>query len=92
MTNYEVWFNEQMKNPDFRKEYDSLGPEFELVNLIKKARSDRGITQKDLARITGVDQAIISKIETGSREPGIRTLERLANGLGYTFKLEPIRK
>jgi transcriptional regulator with XRE-family HTH domain len=47
------------------------------------------MTQKELARITGIDQAVISKIENGAREPGIRTLERLANGLGYTFKLVP---
>ncbi len=90
MTNYEQWFEEQMKDPEFKKEYDSLGPEYQLVNLITEARANRGITQKDLARITGIDQAVISKIETGAREPGIRTLEKLANGLGYTFKLEPI--
>ena len=92
MTNYEQWLKKQMNDPEFKREYDSLGPEYQLVNLISEARARRGITQKDLARITGVDQAVISKIETGAREPGIRTLERLANGLGYTFRLEPIKK
>ncbi|MBR3146784.1 MAG: helix-turn-helix transcriptional regulator [Eubacterium sp.] len=89
MTNYEKWFQDQMKDSEFKKEYDSLGPEYELIDLITTMRTDRGMTQKELARITGIDQAVISKIENGAREPGIRTLEKLANGLGYTFKLVP---
>lgn len=41
---------------------------------IKKARIDAGYTQKQIEEITGISQSILSKIESGDREPSIENL------------------
>lgn len=49
---------------------------------LRKIRKQRGLTQKDLERDTGVSQAIISKIERGTRpRTWLSTAAELARGL-----------
>lgn len=43
-----------------------------------KARKEIGITQKELSSITGITQGDISKLENGTANPSIRTLQRIA--------------
>lgn len=52
--------------------------------LLSMARKDKSITQKELSELTDIDQAIISKIETGKHLPRFDTLERIAKGLGIS--------
>ncbi|MCI6377067.1 MAG: helix-turn-helix domain-containing protein, partial [Clostridiales bacterium] len=47
-----------------------------------------GLTQKQLAEKTGIAQADISKLESGNANPSLRTLRRLAEGMGMQIKLE----
>jgi len=53
-----------------------------------EGRDEKNMTQQDLARITGIAQSDISKLENGSANPSLRTLRRLAAGLGKTIRLE----
>lgn len=87
-TNYEKFFCEQMKNPEVKKEYDALKAEYAIIQSIIDARKIAGITQKELAERTGINQADISKLENGNGNPSLRTLQRLAAGLGKTLKIE----
>ena len=80
--------NGQLKNPEFKKEWDALEPEYQIVKAMLDARSEKAITQKQLADITGIPQADISRLENGSANPSLRTLQRLADGLGMKLKLE----
>lgn len=86
--NYEKFFCEQMKNPEVKKEYDALEAEYAIIQSIIDARKIAGITQKELAERTGINQADISKLENGNGNPSLRTLQRLAAGLGKTLKIE----
>ena len=52
------------------------------------ARTAAGLTQKDLATRTGIAQADISRLENGNANPSLRTLQRLAEGMGMKLKLE----
>lgn len=88
MTNYRDFLNEQLKNPEFKKEYDALEPEFSIIQAMLDARTAAGLTQKDLAERTGIAQADISRLENGNANPSLRTLKRLAEGMGMTLKLE----
>ena len=56
--------------------------------MIKDEIMARGLTQKELAERTGIAQGDISKLENGNANPSIRTLQRLANGMGMTLKVE----
>ena len=46
---------------------------------LKKIRKDRGVTQIALQMQTGIEQALISKYETGERIPPTETLIILAD-------------
>lgn len=59
-----------------------------LAYAIQLARQQHSLTQKNLAEITGISQADISKLERGIGNPSISTLERLAKGLGKELVIE----
>lgn len=82
MTTFDEFLAKQMKDPEFKKEYDALEPEFEIIQAMIDARKNSGMTQKELADKTGIAQSDISKIENGNGNPSIRTLQRLAKGMG----------
>ena len=62
----------QMKNPEFAKEYESIQPEMDVIRAIIEARTSQNITQKELAERTGINQADISKLENGTRNPSVK--------------------
>ncbi len=86
--NYKDFLDEQMSDPELKKEYDRLQPEFAIIQAILDARKAAGLTQKDLADRTGIAQADISKLENGNANPSIKTLQRLADGMGMKLKVE----
>ena len=81
-------FEEQMKDAAFRKEWEALQPEMAIVKAMLDARKKTGMTQKELSEKTGIAQADISRLETGNANPSLKTLQRLAEGMGMTLKLE----
>lgn len=86
--NFRETLNEQMKNPEFKKEWDALEPEYQIIKAMLDTRNEKSITQKQLADITGIPQADISRLENGNANPSLRTLQRLADGMGMRLKLE----
>ena len=53
----------------------------EIGNAVLAARAKKGISQKELSDLTGIDQSDISKIERGVANPSVGTLRRLAEAL-----------
>ena len=88
MTNYNKFFEEQMKDAAFRKEWEALQPEMAIVKAMLDARKKTGMTQKELSEKTGITQADISRLENGNANPSLKTLQRLAEGMGMTLRLE----
>jgi len=86
--NFRETLNEQMKDPAFRAEWEALEPERQIIRAIIEGREANDFTQKQLAETTGITQADISRLENGTANPSLRTLKRLAAGLGMTLKLE----
>ena len=54
----------------------------EISNLIIKARTQAGLTQKQLAEISGLTQSNISNIEKGNKHPTIESLKKIADATG----------
>ena len=46
-----------------------------------ETRISKNMTQKELAEKTGIAQTEISKLENGTRNPSIKLLQRLADGM-----------
>ena len=84
--------DEQMKDAAFAKEYEAIQPEMDVIRAIVEARTSQNITQKELAERTGINQADISKLENGTRNPSINLLKRLAEGMGMVLKIEFVPK
>ena len=88
MSKFNDFLNEQLRDPEVKAEYDALEPEFAIIQAIIEARKASGLTQKELAERTGIAQSDISKLEGGNANPSIKTLQRLAAGMGMTMKIE----
>lgn len=84
--------NEQLQDPEFRKEYEAIQPEMDVIRAIVDARISQNLTQKELSEGSGINQADISKIENGTRNPSLNLLKRLADGMGMTLKIEFVPK
>lgn len=77
-----------MKDAEFRAEWEALEPERQIIRAIMEGREEKDLTQQQLAEATGITQADISRLENGTANPSLRTLKRLAAGMGKTLKLE----
>lgn len=78
---YEELHKEWMKNPEFRREYAKLEPEFQLARQIIAARQKRRMSQEQLAKKMGTGQAVISRLEGMSARPSLSLLARVAQAL-----------
>ena len=88
MSKFNQYLTEQLKDSAFKAEYDALEAEFAIIQAMITARQKTGMTQKQLAERTGIHQSDISKLERGNGNPSLRTLSRLAEGLGMKLKVE----
>lgn len=86
--NFRETWNERMKDPEFKKEWDALEPEYQIIKAMLNSRAEKSLTQQQLSQITGIPQADISRLENGNANPSLRTLQRLADGMGMKLKLE----
>lgn len=84
--------DEQMRDAEFVKEYEAIQPELDVIKAIVDARASQNLTQKELAERTGINQADISKLENGTRNPSVNLLKRLAEGMGMVLKIEFVPK
>ena len=57
-------------------------PGIAASDAVMAARAERGMTQMELSELTGINQADISRIERGTANPTVGTLEKIAAALG----------
>ena len=72
MSNFEEFLAEQLKNDEFRREYEELKPHFTIIKAIIK---------------TGISPKYISQLENGNANPSIKTLQKLAAAMGKQLKI-----
>ena len=84
---YKEFLDEKLKDPEFKKEWDELEPEFQLIKAMLQGREEQNLSQRQLADRTGVTQSDISKIESGEANPTLETLKKLAKGLGMNLSI-----
>ena len=92
MRTFNDMLDKQMQDDEFRKEYEAIQPEMDVIRAIVDARNSQNLTQKELAERTGINQADISKIENGTINPSLNLLKRLADGMGMALKIEFVPK
>ena len=75
-----------LKDPEIKKEYDRLQPEFALIDAIIKTRKSKQMTQSFLANRIGTKQSVISRLESGKTNPSVAFLRKLA--IEFNTRLE----
>ena len=88
MTTFNDFLKEQLKDPEIKAEYETLKPEFAIIQAMIDPRRLKGITQKELSGRTGIAHGDISKLENGNGNPSLKTLQRLARAMGMYLKIE----
>ncbi len=88
MTNWDVFKQKLLKDPEFRRLYEESQPEFEIAKAIIRARITRKMTQKQLAERMHTTQSVISRIEQARTSPSISFLKRLAVAINATLQVQ----
>lgn len=87
MTTWQEHKQELLKNPKFKEAYDALEPEYKLAREIIDARLSKKMTQEQLAQKAGVSRTVIARLESGTTNPTLGTINRVAGVLGKQVKL-----
>jgi ribosome-binding protein aMBF1 (putative translation factor) len=86
-----VKFNEVhhrlMKDEEFKLEYEKLKPRYDLIAQIIDARSKQNITQEELALRVGTQKSNISRFESGSYNPSLDFVTKLARCLDMEINI-----
>ena len=84
---FKEYLNEQLKDPEFKKEWEDFQPELELMKQVIGERMEQNISQRELADRMGTKQANISRLENGNANPSLDFLKRLAKALGKKLEI-----
>ena len=67
-------------------------PNKDVIDQIKTIRKQKGITQNELAKLTGLKQTAIARIENHHMSPTINMLNRILDALGMVLTIENYKK
>jgi DNA-binding XRE family transcriptional regulator len=81
MKTYENFKKQLLKDKEIREAYDALESEFLIAAKVIEKRLEKGLTQSELAKKVGTKQSAISRLESGSYNPSITFLEKVAKAL-----------
>lgn len=87
MTTWKQHKQELFRNPKFKAAYDELEPEYRLANELIRARLGKKMTQAELAEKAGVSRVVVARLESGTTNPTVETVNRVAGALGKEFRL-----
>ena len=93
-TNYDIWCEKQMRDPEFRRLYEEEVAKFSVSQKIKNLREKLHMTQQHLAKLTKTSQAAIARIESADYEGhSLSKLQEVAEALGAKLVIDfvPVR-
>lgn len=77
-----------MENAKFEDEYIKLQPRYELISQITEARKSMDMTQGKLAQLVETRKSTISRLESGSYNPSVDFLIKIAKSLGNEVHID----
>lgn len=79
---------ERQQDPKFRAEWDRTAFARDVALRIVRYRTENNLTQTALARMVGMTQSVIARLESGDQPPSIQTLAKLSKGTGMDFDIK----
>jgi transcriptional regulator with XRE-family HTH domain len=84
-----------LKRPEVKAAYEALGPEFELLHQMVKARQEAGLTQAQVAERMGTKPPAVARLEaslsSGKHSPSIATLRKYAEAVACRLEIYLVR-
>ncbi len=84
--------NSFIENPELKKEYDKLEPEYRIISQIINLRKKKKITQKQLAELLNTKQPSIARLESGDYNPSLDFLKKIEEVLDAYLEVNFISK
>ena len=87
---HKEFFEEQMKDPDFARQYAESEEEFKALRAAIDARLAQKLTQEDMAKRLNTTRSAICRFEAGlfnGRIPTLAMLKKYANALGKRIEI-----
>ncbi len=79
---------QDMRDLDYRREYERTKLSNDVAIKVLRYRTEHGLSQRDLARMIGMQQPHVARLESGDHEPSLSTLARLSSALGLDFSVD----
>ena len=76
-----------LENKEVQKELRINEAEYRIIEEIIMARRERNLTQKDLAALIGTRQSNISRLESGTYNPSLGFLQKVASAMGKKLEV-----
>ena len=76
-----------LDDPEYRAEWERTRLAHEVAMRVIGYRVEHKLTQSELARMLGMRQPHIARLEAGEHEPSLAMLARLARVLGREFHI-----
>jgi len=87
MYSFDEYIAQQMKDPEFRTEYEALEAEFDFIRQLIDLRLRKGLSQRVLAEMAGTRQPRISRLEHGQLGT-FEFLHRVARALDAQLEIQ----
>ena len=81
-THAQVMREQARQSPEYRAEFERLGPFEEVARKVIRLRMDQGLTQEALAQRVATTKSAISRLESGQHVPSVTTLQKIAAAFG----------
>ena len=88
MISFDKYLKEQLKDPEFAKEYKKEKQITGILIQIALERQRQGLTQTELAKRSGITQQQLSKLENGI-SCTMNTFFKVCNALNLQLELKP---
>jgi transcriptional regulator with XRE-family HTH domain len=88
MTTNDELIIEQMTDPAFRAEWQRTALARAVALRLVRYRTEHDLSQRDLAKLLGMEQPQVARLERGDVNPTLETLMRLAGALEIEFTID----
>ena len=85
---FDDWLKKQLKDPEFKRDYDRLEPQYQVLREIIKTRLERKMSQRHLATKAKTTQAVLSRLENFEVNPSIGLVQRIAEAMGKKLEIK----
>jgi DNA-binding XRE family transcriptional regulator len=80
--------NRLLQDQEVNKEYEKLSTRYQVISQIIECRRQLKLTQSELAKRVGTTKSNISRLESGTYNPSLEFLDKIAKGLGKEIHID----